>query len=348
MNAQASRITSLTIVYSPVYLDADQRKHQSSASLAFVWGIHRGPVNSSHKGPVKRKMFPFDDGIMITVITHSRSYLSPNCQDDRVCRATSHLFGSHETCIQKINISPRDHIWDAFWLCPIRLECRWAAAHHHSAGRDQFWYAPSQWETSLHCNDVSNCVHSFIHSFIHSYIHSCVQVIMKICILWSFIVHCWQINLLLHCRHTISQVRTVQILCLLLHDDIMKRKHFPRYWPFVRGIHRWPVNSPYKGQWRRALMFSLIYAGINFWVNNREAGDLRCHRAHYDALQWRHNGRDSVTNHQPHDCLLNRLFRRRSKKTSKLSVAGLCAGNSPHKWPVTWIFFHLVTSSWSL
>ena len=47
------------------------------------------------------------------------------------------------------------------------------------------------------------------------------------------------------------------------------------------------------------------------------------------ALQWRHNGRDSVSNHQPHDCLLNRLFRRRSKKTSKLRVTGLCAGNSP-------------------
>ena len=53
------------------------------------------------------------------------------------------------------------------------------------------------------------------------------------------------------------------------------------------------------------------------------------------ALQWRHNGRDSFSNHQPHDCLLNRLFRRRSKKTSKLRVTGLCAGNSPHKWPVT-------------
>ena len=48
-----------------------------------------------------------------------------------------------------------------------------------------------------------------------------------------------------------------------------------------------------------------------------------------DPLQWRHNGHDSVSNHQPHDCLLNRLFRRRSKKTSKLRVTGLCAGNSP-------------------
>ena len=64
MGAIASQTTSLTIVYSTVYSGADQSKHQSSASLAFVWGIHRGPVNSSHKWPVTRKIFPFDDVIM--------------------------------------------------------------------------------------------------------------------------------------------------------------------------------------------------------------------------------------------------------------------------------------------
>ena len=64
MGAMVSEITSLTIVYSTVYSGADQRKHQSSASLAFVRGIHRPPVNSPHKGPVTRKVFPFDDVIM--------------------------------------------------------------------------------------------------------------------------------------------------------------------------------------------------------------------------------------------------------------------------------------------
>ena len=64
MGAIASQITSLTIAYSIVYSDTDQRKHQSSASLAFVWGIHRGPVNSPHKWSVTRKMFPFDDKIL--------------------------------------------------------------------------------------------------------------------------------------------------------------------------------------------------------------------------------------------------------------------------------------------
>ena len=58
---------------------------------------------------------------------------------------------------------------------------------------------------------------------------------------------------------------------------------FPRYRPFVWGIHRSPVNSPHKGQWRGALMFSLICVWINGGVNNREAGDLRCYHAHYNV-----------------------------------------------------------------
>ena len=66
MGAMASQITSLTIVYSTVYSGADQRKHQSSASLAFVRGIHRWAVNSPHEWPVTRKMFPFDDVIMLS------------------------------------------------------------------------------------------------------------------------------------------------------------------------------------------------------------------------------------------------------------------------------------------
>ena len=67
------------------------------------------------------------------------------------------------------------------------------------------------------------------------------------------------------------------------HDDVIKWKHFPRYWAFMRGIHRSPVNSPHKGQWRGALMFSLICVWINGWVNNREPVDLRRYRVHYDV-----------------------------------------------------------------
>ena len=67
ISKMASRITSLAIVYSSVYSGADQRTHQSSASLAFVWIIHRWPVNSPSKGPVMRKMFPFDDVSMMRI-----------------------------------------------------------------------------------------------------------------------------------------------------------------------------------------------------------------------------------------------------------------------------------------
>ena len=65
MTMLASQITSLTVVYSIVYSGVNQRKHQSSASLAFVREIHRGPMNFPHKWPVTRKMFPFDDVIMV-------------------------------------------------------------------------------------------------------------------------------------------------------------------------------------------------------------------------------------------------------------------------------------------
>ena len=80
MGAEAFQITSLMIVYSAVYSDADKRKHQSSASLAFVRGLHRVPVNSPHKWPVTRKTFPFDDVIMVSVASNaSVIFLKPSC-----------------------------------------------------------------------------------------------------------------------------------------------------------------------------------------------------------------------------------------------------------------------------
>ena len=65
-------------------------------------------------------------------------------------------------------------------------------------------------------------------------------------------------------------------------DDVIKWKHFPRFWPTVRGIHRSPVNSPHKGQWRGALIL-FICAWLNGWVNIREAGEVRRNRFHDDG-----------------------------------------------------------------
>ena len=86
------------------------------------------------------------------------------------------------------------------------------------------------------------------------------------------------------------------------HYDVIKWKHFPRHWRFVRGIYRWPVNSPHKGQWGGALMFSLICAWINGSVNNREAGDLRSHGAHYKVIVM-HNGVKCVKNDKQYTLL---------------------------------------------
>ena len=95
---------------------------------------------------------------------------------------------------------------------------------------------------------------------------------------------CWSISFAIN--HASKYTREEQLKdCLVAfgHDDVIKWKLCPRYWPFVRGIHRSPVNSPHKGQWRGALMFSLICVWINGWVNNRESGDLRRYPAHYDV-----------------------------------------------------------------
>ena len=136
----------------------------------------------------------------------------------------------------------------------------------------------------------------------------------------------------------------------------------PPYRSFVRGIHQSPMKSPHKGQWRGALVFSLIFAWTKDYANNRDAGDLRPQSLplwrrckvydgwqcglpgpgpYFQSLKWRHNGRHAPFNHRGLDCLLNRLFRRTWKKTSKLRVIIFCEGNPPktggfpHKEPVT-------------
>ena len=96
MTTMASQITSLMIVYSIVYSDADQSKHQRSASLAFVRGIHRGPVISPHKWPVTRKMFPFDDVIM------GDSTVGSTCSDQQRSKHTGKT-GIHQSPV----VSPR-------------------------------------------------------------------------------------------------------------------------------------------------------------------------------------------------------------------------------------------------
>ena len=169
MSAMTSQITNLTIVYSSVYSGAHQRQHQSYASLAFVWGIHRWPVNSPHKGPVTRKMFPFNDVIMI-------------------------------------------------WKCRIHFV---QVAVCSSPG----WWFSMQVTSSL-----GQGARQRIGSIRHQ---------LPLLLTWIDLMPAWISN---YIRYKV----------------IIKWKHFPRYCPFVWGIHRSSVNSPHKGQWRVALMFSSI------------------------------------------------------------------------------------------
>ena len=194
MSAMTSQVTSLTIVYSNVYSGADQRKHQSPASLAVVRGIQRCQVNFPNKGVSNADNVP---------------------------------------------------IW---WR------------HHENM--------------------------------------FCVLPWSLCCVLWSFILY--RVTTVPESMRFVSRLQGTPSVFIFqvifanpierekhlnpkMHDDVMKWKHFPRYWPYVRGIHRSPVNSPHKGRWRGALMFSLIFAWINSWINNRAAGDLRRPLGHYDV-----------------------------------------------------------------
>ena len=110
------------------------------------------------------------------------------------------------------------------------------------------------------------------------YTYVCVHIYVGVSVwVWVWVCRC------VRCVGAIFKYLYMKQNYLQIHDDVIKWKHFPRYRPFVWGIHRSPVNSSHKGQWRGALMFSLICAWINGWVNNREAGDLRRYCAHYNV-----------------------------------------------------------------
>ena len=131
------------------------------------------------------------------------------------------------------------------------------------------------------------------------------------------------------------------------HDDVIRWKHFPRYWPLVWGIHRSPVNSPYKGQWRRALMFSLICAWIYGWVNNGEAGDLRCHHAHYDVIVMHTSGTCGV-----HSVNLNRWMNHHEAgilwNYDIGLILGLLPANERHRCNSHWLGANLESALWCI
>ena len=147
----------------------------------------------------------------------------------------------------------------------------------------------SQWPDNCDTNTWQVISNSLDIDFIHGDIHgrSCKNWLL--CFNWSdHIIQDgrWYCKNFRGASSTVNWRDSVRLIDLQ-HDDVIKWKHFPRYWPFVRGYHRSPVNSPHKGHWCGTLIFSLICAWIKGWVNNRGAGDLRHHLAHYDVTVMR-------------------------------------------------------------
>ena len=131
MDMIASQITSLMIVFSTVYLDTDQRKHQNSASLAFVHGIHRRPVNSPHKWPVTPKMFPFDDVIMIMFIISS----CHNSLNANPIAMLSHWFPDSK--VYGAHMGPTGPRWAPCWPhepCYLGCHFKWCDVQMHFRG----------------------------------------------------------------------------------------------------------------------------------------------------------------------------------------------------------------------
>ena len=214
--------TSLTV--EAVYSGADQRKHQSSASLAFVRGIHRWPVNSSHKCPVTRKMFPLDDVIMRWLSMSANWVSIASCN----------------------GLSASSHYLNQFCRCQCRLENKGHASFGFEANYEYLKQITNnvgdKWGMfSGHQNDKPKN-------------------------------KCHNDRSRNHCRHH-HNITWEQLLELAPHNHqfiviMMTSSNGDIFRITVRGIHRSPVNFPHKGLWRGALMFSLICAWINDWVNN--------------------------------------------------------------------------------
>ena len=197
----ASQITSLTVVYSIAYSDADQRKHQSSASLAFVRGIHRRPV-SPNKGPVTRKLFPFDDVIMVGLVNPETTYNVIELQ------LTTQWFVS----VTDGMAPSRNQTSHTSFLSENRLEQSETISFliYSNTGVTQLMVRPI-WQHKSE-STLAQVMACFLTATSH------------------YLKQCWLI---------ISKVQ-----CYLGgHDDVIKWKHFPHYWPFVRWIHWSPVNS---------------------------------------------------------------------------------------------------------
>ena len=251
MSMMASQITGISIFFLTVCWGADQRKYQSSALLAFVRGIHWWLVNSLHKVLVMWKMFPFDDVIMTARRIFHQIWITS--KKALVKQAPNYLYSTNNSCELHISWSEKIN-----FIMYYKIQC----------GPVEIVFFSQQ--QMSHCWPVKSRYGTFVISSRSNYGASVVNSRSNYGM--SVISSWWNKSVVISWSDVCSN-----------HDDVIKWKHFRCYWPFVLGIHWSPVNSPHKGQWPRALMFSFICVWINVWINNREVSDLRHYQAHYDV-----------------------------------------------------------------
>ena len=266
MSAMASQIISVSIVCSTVCSGADKKKTSKLRALAFVRGIHRWPVNSQHKGPEtwKNVSISWRHHAILTVchMRCSRDAAKWKCTDEFVLFIHSvfqYFFLYWNDMPQFTNVSKVRSLYtrqvrfgdiqDS--TCPsVRPSVAWFSEHY--------------------CFGIS--VPNLIYIFPMPLSWSLVIFVLKGIIIYIYIYFFFTSKYWSKTWRP-SWLQMYNFFLFFFHDDVIKWKHYLRYWPFVRGIHQSPMNSPHKSQWRGALMFSLICAWMNGWVNTHEAGD---------------------------------------------------------------------------
>ena len=305
MSVMASQITGVSIVYSTVVSDADQRKHQSSASLAFVRGIHWWPVNSPHKRPVTRKMFSFDDvhdeilnrsgmwvmkpisavssfsqfiRIIKTPVTYwiSRSYLTCVAETQLEWHLSNMVLNKYNGQFYKIGNFPDEEITkrglsnpQIYPMTPLLI--LFPDLGLITIETQQLWVkiaivrnkAPLPW-----------CYNAVTMK---------TYVIFKTT--WDFEMSVerrstWLKKGKRKLRDTVQLIARMKLIMMTSSNGNIFRVTDHLCGEFTG---QWWIPRTHKGQWRWALMFSLICAWMNGWVNYRAADDLRRHRTHYDV-----------------------------------------------------------------
>ena len=248
MSTVASQITGVSIAYWTVCSGADQRKHQSSVSLAFVRGIHRRPENSPHKGSATRKMFPFDDVIMgcisLTKGPHCGALMFSLLLVWMTCWVNRQIANGLRRCDDHVT-SLSCCTWEQsnFWIFENLIPSQWnpmdkAVSLDHSLTEKHYSLMVAMIYIYIY---IYICIYTYICSYIHDIMINSWIFLWNIFSKISSLSQSKECGVSFYLKSTKRAVTMCE--CHVCHHDVIKWNHFPRYWPFVWGIHRSPVDS---------------------------------------------------------------------------------------------------------